>query len=271
MSLIALSTGWLPRLEDRPYYDLSSVFNVMNRFSREHVIDGFEFGLLPEWDSRNPPLTPSQAPLTCEKHGLQEILDLFNKKDFAVLTVHASRDVGAYLCSESMLEYAKGVRLVNDSLEFCHAVGSGVCVFHFWDPWKQTFDVARLHNAYGECVQSVSDVELSIENVPTVLEGMSPFRLTEGFGHVTLDLKWASMFGEFDSFLDVIDKVDNVHVQGKYRNGSFAPTVGSLDYHTALKRLVGVGYRGIFTLELEGKARFEGILECIEWLRRIVD
>lgn len=270
MSLIALSTGWLPRLENRPYYDLSSVFNVMNRFSRKHVIDGFEFGLLPEWDSENPPLTPSEAPLTCEKHSLHEILGLLNQKGFAVLTAHASRDVGAYLCSESMLDYAKGVRLVNDSMEFCHAIGSGVCVFHFWDPWKQNLDAARLHKVYGECVGSVSDVELSIENIPTVLEGTSPFRLIEGFERVTLDLKWASMFSEFDSFFEVIDKVDNVHVQGKYHDGTFAPTVGSLDYHRALKRLVNAGYRGIFTLELEGKARFEGILECVEWLRRIV-
>lgn len=270
LSLIALSTGWLPRLDERPYYDLSSVFKVMNRFSREHVIDGFELGLLPEWDSENPPLTPSEAPSACEKHSLREILGLLSQKDFVVLTVHASRDVGAYLCSESMLDYAKGVRLVNDSMQLSNALDSGVCVFHFWNPWKQTFDVARLHNVYGECVRSVSSVELSIENIPTVLEGTSPFRLSEGFGHVTLDLKWASMFDEFNSFLNVIDKVDNVHVQGKYQCGSFAPTVGSLNYRIALKRLVDAGYRGIFTLELEGKARFEEILECIEWLRRIV-
>ena len=270
MGLIALSTGWLPRLEDKPYYELSSVLNMMDKFSQERLVDGFEFGLLPEWDSENPPLTPAQAPSTCEKHDLQVILELLEKKGFTVLTVHASRDVGSYLCSEEKAKLAKGVRLVDESMKFCQDLSSKVCVFHLWDPWKKSFDLKGLQKVYEEGKKRFSDVEFSVENIPTMIEGKTPFQLLRGFGWRTLDLKWASMYDEFDLFAEAVEKVDNVHVQGKCQDDSFVPTVGSLDYEKALKWIVDAGYSGVLTLELEGKASYEDIVKCVKKLRKLV-
>jgi len=270
VGLIALSTGWLPRLEDKPYYKLSSVLSIMDKFSREHLVDGFEFGLLPEWNSENPPLTPAQAPSTCEKHSSEEILELLKKKGFSVLTVHASRDVGSYLCAEEKTKLAKGIRLVDESLRFCQDLGSKVCVFHFWNPWKKNFDLAGLQKVYEERRKRFSNIEFSVENIPTMIEGKTPFQLMQGFEWRTLDLKWASMYNEFDLFAEAVEKVDNVHVQGKCQDGSFVPTVGSLDYEKALERIVSVGYSGVFTLELEGKASYDDIAKYVKKLRKLV-
>ncbi|MBS7632203.1 hypothetical protein KEJ15_01075 [Candidatus Bathyarchaeota archaeon] len=269
MGLVSLSTGWLPRLEDRSYYELSAVLKVMRKFSQERSVDGFEFGLLPEWDCENPPLTPTQAPLGCEKHGLDEILNKLLKEEFRILSVHASRDVGCYLCSEEGQKYAKGLRLLEDSLKFCRSLKVNLCVVHFWDPWKKSFDVARLRRVYEEFQNEFPDVALSVENIPTVIEGNTPFSLIHGFKHVTLDLKWASMFNEFDLFLDRLGVVDNVHIQGKSQSGLFYPTVGNLDYKRALLQLAGKGYSRVLTVELEGKSTFQEIRSYAEELKHM--
>jgi sugar phosphate isomerase/epimerase len=269
MGLVSLSTGWLPRLEERPYYELSTVLKVMKRFSQERHVDGFEFGLLPEWDCENPPLTPAQGLPDCEKHGLDEILAKLLREDFRILSVHASRDVGCYLCSEEEQKFAKGLRLLEDSLRFCRSLKVNLCVVHFWDPWKKSFDVARLRRVHEEFQNKFPDVAISVENIPTVIDGRTPFSLMHGLRHVTLDLKWASMFNEFDLFLDRLDAVDNVHIQGKSRLGSFYPTVGNLDYERALLQLAGMGYSRLFTVELDGKATFQEILSYAEKLKNI--
>lgn len=267
MNALSLSTGWLPRLERRPYYELSSVLKIMNRFSKEKIVDGFEFGLLPEWDSENLPLTPTEAPSTCEKHSLKEILEVLLKENLKILTVHASRDVGAYLCSEKADDRAKGERLANDTATFAGSLGAAVCVFHFWHPWKEAQDLPYLENVCGSIQEKHQDIDVSIENIPTVDRDMTPFRMMQGFRHMTLDLKWASMFGEFDKFAQSLKRIDNVHIQGRYQKGFLVPTVGALDYGDALKRIRAGGYQGFYTVELEGNAEYEDMLLCFSKIR----
>jgi len=263
MNKVSISTGCLPRLESRPFYELSSATRMMKRFLKESVADGFEFVLFPEWDSGNSPLTPSDAPSDCERHPIEEIAEALEGKGFPILSVHANRDIGNYLCSEDAEKVSKGIRLVDECLRFTRKVGSRICVFHLWDTWKETIDLAHLQTVYKRFQKANPDIAFSVENVPTGIKGMTPFQLIQGFTHKTLDLKWASLFDEFDAFAETIEQVDNVHVQGKYQNGALFPAVGVLDYERALDRIKEAGYKGIFTIELEGKASYGEMLKCV--------
>jgi len=267
LSLISVSTGWLPRLEERPYYDLSSALRVMMRMSEEGLADGCEFGLLPEWDSENAPLTPCMAPTSCEKHSLEEILAAINQAGLKVLTVHANRDVGSYLCHTEQRKQAKGVRLVEEALKFCRSLKCNICVFHFWDPWRKTFDAANLYNVYQSVKKSYPDIHLSIENIPTIMKGKSPFSIMDNYDWWTLDLKWASMFGEFEQFLEQSERLDNIHIQGEYQNSGLVSSSGKLDYDAALETLLNGGYSGPFTVELEGMATHADISICLRSLK----
>lgn len=267
MSRISLSTGWLPRLKEGPFYELSSVIDMIKRFSKISQADGFEFALLPEWDCENPPLTPTSATSGCEKHAIEEILAILVCQDFSILSVHTNRDVGSYLCSGEPEKVAKGIKLMDESLRFTQSIKSGICVFHFWDPWKKDLDLPFLKSVYDEFQIRYPRIEISIENIPTLNRHMSPYQLMRSFRYKTLDLKWASLADEFDRFVDTIEQVDNVHIQGRCQNGILAPTVGILDYEIALRRIKEAGYRGVFTIELEGKADYDTILRCIDKLR----
>jgi sugar phosphate isomerase/epimerase len=43
-----------------------------------------------------------------------------------------------------------------------------------------------------------------------------------------------------------------------------------LDYERALRRIVDVGYSGVFTLELEGKTSYDDIVKYVKKLRKLV-
>ena len=267
MNKVSISTGCLPRLESRPFYELSSATRMMKRFLKESVADGFEFVLFPEWDSGNSPLTPSDAPSDCERHTIEEIAEALEGKGFPILSVHANRDIGNYLCSEDAEKVSKGIRLVDECLRFTRKVGSRICVFHLWDTWKETIDLAHLQTVYKRFQKANPDIAFSVENVPTRIKGMTPFQLVKSFQHKTLDLKWASLFNEFDAFAKIVGQVDNVHIQGKYEDEAVVPTVGVLKYERALDRIKEAGYKGIFTIELEGKASYGEMLKCVAKLR----
>lgn len=268
MNNVSISTTSLPRLESSNFYELSSTIKMMNRFLKESKVDGFEFVLLPEWDSENPPLTPTSAPSECEKHSVKEIIETLQTRNFPILSVHANRDIGNYLCSEDAEKVRKGIRLIQESLDFTQKVNSKICVFHFWDTWKETFDLRSLQNLYQRFQGMHPEIEISIENIPTKYKNKTPFQITQFFRYKTVDLKWASLFNEFDLFVEIIQQVDNVHIQGKCQDGSVVPSLGSLNYEQALRRIKETGYSGVFTIELEGKANYNDVLKYVEKLKK---
>jgi len=270
MSKIAISTGSLPRLEGKQFYELDSVVRMMRRFLKESKVDGFEFVLLPEWDSENAPLTPTSAPFECEKHTVDEVFEALQGHDFPILSVHANRDIGNYLCSLDETLKNKGVRLIDECINFTRKVGSRICVFHFWDAWKESLDLQYLKSVYDRFQAAYSDVEVSVENIPTKHLGGSPFHVMRCFRYKTLDLKWASMYNEFDAFANVLGEVDNVHIQGRLEAGQIVPTTGNLDVRHALTRIRVSGYSGLFAVELEGKPACGAVLAYLEKLKKLV-
>ncbi len=264
MVMLSISTGCLPRLENRQFFELASVVRMMKWLVVDSAVDGFEFVLLPEWSREGPPLTLSSAPVDCEKHAGAEIAEMLEAEDdFPILSVHANRDIGNYLCSDMAEDVKKGVRFAEECLSFARKVNAKVCVFHLWDTSKESLDLVRLESFYRKLQSQFTDVAVSVENIPTKCHGMGPFKLVRGFKHKTLDLKWASMYDEFDLFMPYLDEVDNVHIQGRLESGRLRPSVGDLNYEKALEYIKEHDFDRIFTVELEGAADHNAVVEYL--------
>jgi len=167
--LISVSSAPIAKLGKKRYYDLPGTLEVMNRIYQESVVDGFELQLQPEWDRENPPLTDAQfADWTkTPKYTSEEVLELVKREKLPILSVHASRDVGSYLCSDRKRDLEKGKRLISESLSLAEGLGTKICVFHLWDTWKARFNLNRLKNALSEATSEFPEMKASVENIPT--------------------------------------------------------------------------------------------------------
>jgi len=273
-NLISVSSAPVAGLGDKEYYDLMGTVEVIQRIFSESVVDGFELQLEPEWDSENPPLTDADwADWTkTPKYTAEEIIELFKKESFPILSVHASRDVGSYLCSKRERDWEKGKRVIYDSLLVAESLKAEVCVFHLWDTWKTSFDAHRL----GKTLLSVADqfpkVKASVENIPTHLGGFTPFRLVSSLNYVTLDVRWAALYDELDLFESIVGNVVNVHLRGKLKEGKWVLDRSSLDFYEVLDKLrCEWRYGGLFTVEPEGVINgtlFESFLKAMRTIRK---
>jgi sugar phosphate isomerase/epimerase len=273
-NLISVSSAPIAGLGDKEYYDLLGTIEVMKRVLNEGVVDGFELQLEPEWDSENAPLTDADwADWTkTPKFTTQEIVDLIKREGLPILSVHASRDVGAYLCSENKPDREKGKRVIHEALSVAEKLGVEVCVFHLWDTWKRSFDLHNVTNIYLKTLKRFPKVKASVENVPTHLDGYSPFRLVKSFKYVTLDLRWASMYNELDAFKSIVGNIANVHLRGSLGNNGWVLERSGLNFSDSLNKIRNDWkYPGILTVEPEGKidrSRFRNFLQAMHSLKR---
>lgn len=273
-NLISVSSAPIAGFGDKEYYDLIGTVEVMRRIFRESVVDGFELQLEPEWDDGNPPLTDADwADWTkTPKYTYKEIVALMKKKCLPILSVHASRDVGSYLCSERERDWEKGKRAIHDSLSIAESLGANVCVFHLWDTWKTDFDVHHLEKIFLGVVDQFPRVKASVENIPTHLKGLTPFELVKSFDCVTLDLRWAALYNELDAFESIIGRVVNVHLRGSLKGDRWVMERSDFGFYEALNRIrTEWKYAGLLTVEPEGRiegSMFKSFLEAMRSLRK---
>lgn len=189
--MISVSSAPIAKLGDKKYYDLIGTIDVLKNVFSESVVDGFELQLEPEWDSGNPPLTDRDfADWTkTPKYTAREIVAMLKKETLPILSVHASRDVGNYLCSDNKRDLEKGKQVAYDALFIASELKASVCVFHLWDTWATNFNLDRIQKTFHEIVRQLPNVKASVENIPTHLEGYMPFALVKLFDYVTLDLR----------------------------------------------------------------------------------
>jgi hypothetical protein len=64
------------------------------------------------------------------KFTVEEISTVFEGQKLSVPPVHASRDIGNYLCSARERDLEKGKQLIYDSLSLADNLEAEVCVFH---------------------------------------------------------------------------------------------------------------------------------------------
>lgn len=276
-NLISVSTAPIAKLGGKKYYDLLGTLEVMKKVFRESVVDGFELQLQPEWDSENPPLTDTQfADWTkTPKYNIGEILTLLKEQEFPILSVHASRDIGNYLCSNQERDQEKGRCLICDGLSLADDLRAKVCVFHLWDTWKPKFDMDKLKKTLSDVATQFPNVKASVENIPTHLEEHTPFSLVKLFNYVTLDIKWASLYNELNVFESIIGKVVNVHLRGSLREDRWFLNSSSFGFYEALDLIRNKWrYPGFFTVEPEGKrdsSLFDSFVKAMRSLRNKSD
>jgi hypothetical protein len=249
----------LARLIGRPFYDLTANVEVMQRLWDESVVDGFEFQNLAEWDAANPPRDEGERRLAywtdSRRYTVEQIADKLLDTGLPILSVHANRDVGILLCSDRAEDLDRGKRLVRESLWLASEVGAGVCVFHLWDTWKEAFDVSRLHGVLGEIAPLFPEVRASVENVPTHLPGCAPFDLASQFQWITLDLRWAALYDEWERFEALAGRIASVHLHGRVVDGHWAlEPEWALSKRTGFYRVLNAmcnrwGYSGLLTVE----------------------
>jgi sugar phosphate isomerase/epimerase len=270
---ISVSSAPIAKLGNKKYYDLLGTVKVMKRVFEESVVDGFELQLEPEWDSENPPLTDADLAdwTKTPKYTVEEILVLMKESKLPILSVHASRDVGNYLCSDRERDLEKGKRVIHDSLSLAEQLGAKTCVIHLWDTWKADFDVNRLKTVLFGISTQFPKVEASVENIPTHLKDSTPSTLVGLFDHVTLDLRWAAMYNELNAFESMIDRVVNVHLRGRLEGDRWILDRSGFGFYEALDRIRnGWGYSGLLTVEPEGgmdKPCFEGFVKAMRSLK----
>jgi len=271
-NLISVSSAPIARLEDKKYYDLSGTLKVMKKVFRESVVDGFELQLEPEWDSENPPLTDGQyADWTkIPKYTSGEILTIVKRERLPILSVHASRDIGNYLCSDRESDIEKGRRVMYEALSLADGLGAEVCVFHLWNTRQTRLNLTHLRNVFYSTTTQFPRVKAAVENIPTHSEEHTPFSLVRLFDYITLDLRWAVMYRELDAFESTINRVVNVHLRGRLEGDGWVLDGSSISFHEALDRIRNKWkYSGLLTLEPEGGIQRSSFAYFVEAMRSL--
>jgi len=271
---ISVSSAPIAGLCDKEYYDLLGTIAVMKKVLKEEVVDGFELQLEPEWDRENAPLTDGNRAdwIKTPKFSAEEVVELVKSEGLPILSVHASRDVGNYLCSEKERDWEKGKRVICEAFSVTEMLGAEVCVFHLWDTWKKSFNLHNVENIFLKTAERFPKVKASVENVPTHLDGCSPFMLVKSLEHVTLDLRWASIYNEFDAFKSIVGNIANVHLRGSLKTNRWALESSGLDFYESLNKIRNDWkYTGLLTVEPEGRidgSLFRSFLQAMRSLKR---
>ena len=256
---VSVTVAPLAKLIGKSFYDLAANVEVMERLWAESVVDGFEFQNLAEWDAANPPRDEGKRRLVywtdSRRYTVAQIADKLLEMGLPILSVHANRDVGILLCSDRAEDLVRGKRLMSESLWLASHVGAGACVFHLWDTWRESFDVSLLGVVLDEVAPQYPGVRASVENMPTHLPGYTPFDLASQFQWVTLDLRWAALYDEWERFETIAGRIANVHLHGRVVEGRWVlDPAWALSGRTSFYRVVDAmrdrwGYSGLLTVE----------------------
>lgn len=251
-------------LVQKPYYDLSGTIEMMNYVKS---VDGFEIQHLAEWNKRNPPLDDITgnrhiAWKKSLKYTVDEIAVLL--KGLPVLSVHANRDVGIFLCKRKE-DIEKGKTLIHESLLLTEKVGARVCVFHLWDTQKPDVDILGLTSVLYEIAPSYS-VKAAVENIPTSVNS-TPFDLVKECEWVTLDVRWAAMYDELEKVELIKEKIVNIHLRGTLQQDRWVLENAPFTFYEALDTIKSWGYTGLLTMEPEGgltESTWENVITAME-------
>jgi hypothetical protein len=281
MNTISISTAPSNQLVGKPFYDLYATLEVMQKLWTAAVFNGFEFQNIAEWDAENPPRDEGERRLAywtdSQKYTTDQIATFLGATGLPIHAIHANRDVGICLCSGQPEEVDTGRRLIHESLSLAEQVGASVCVFHLWYTQSEEFDTAFVHDTFAEIAAQYPSVKPSAENVPTQLQGTTPFDLAREYDWITLDLRWAALYDELDRFAALKDRIVNVHLRGEIEDGRWAipadwfPAKKSFDFYQAVDIIKNQwGYEGLLTVEsIPPNSTWQDILSATASLREI--
>jgi len=254
---ISLSTAPSVQALGKEYYDLSSTLELMERLRVGSVVDSFEFQVLEEWDAIHPPREQAADRILAwnasRKYTREQIAALLKTGEYPILSLHAYRDIGIYLCSDQEEDVSRGKELFHQSLSLAQEIGATVCVFHMWDTWRTKLDWVCLYEILQEIASCYPSVKAAVENIPTQVPGATPFQLVQHFPWITLDLQWAAMYHELAKFESLQARIVNVHLRGRLAGGRWILKDAPFGFYQALDTIRSQwGYSGPLTMEPSG-------------------
>jgi len=279
MNALSINTAPLTSYLKKKYYDLEATVYIMRMLLAEGAVDGFEFKLLAEWDSRHHPLAKDTkfdrelAWENSEKYRIDEIASILNGHRLPILSVHANQDVGVCLCSPGLKK--RGEELIRQALQLAGKVGSGICVFHVWDPWLNEIDFGAIREAFRSILAEYAelDVKGSVENIPVYVPGVSPYTVVKEYSWITLDTKWALKYHELASYKKLKSRIVDVHIHGRAEDSRW---LLSAAHHPLSEILHTVEkdwrYQGLFTFDTEGSfedMKWKDLVSGITTLKRL--
>lgn len=272
---ISLSIAPANVVVGKRYSDLIGSIDLMKRMQVKGVTDGFEFQCLEEWDENRPPLDEREKRLDIwrksHKYSTHDIISLLEESEIEILSVHAKRDIGIYLCSDRLDDVEEGIRLIDETLHFASGIGSSICVFHLWDTWKESFDIVFINSIFSEISSKYPDIKASVENIPTHLKGHTPYDIVKEFEWITLDMQWAALYDEFERFIELKDRIANIHLRGELRDSKWVIKNSPFSFYEAFDIIRDSwGYNGVLTMEPNGlkEGDLEELITAMRFLRQ---
>jgi sugar phosphate isomerase/epimerase len=270
---VSITSPPLNYLIKKEYYDLDATLKVMNELYQFGYLDGFEFQRLGEWRSDFPPIDEKDQKVKyrynawkkSKKYNQKDLIEILGGLNIPILSIHGERDIGNYLCSKLNDKRKRGLKMVQESLELAERVGADLCVFHIWDTWKKDFNPKSLTNILKNISPKYKNTKITIENMPTHLNGYTPYSLVNLFDWITLDLRWAAMFKELDRFQTIKERILNIHIRGKLVNNRWVLQDAPFTLEDALDKIInGWSYSKYLTIEPEGGVRSSRSEDLIE-------
>ncbi|MFO8060766.1 MAG: TIM barrel protein [Bacillota bacterium] len=257
--LVVCSTGTMPSALGKRYHEIDAVLRAAEVIPARDL----EVVLHPDWReglpprSRQPDAPGVSATLTSDEiiFKLKEGMDRIGIR---IHSIHANRDLGSFLNDGDGQTIAG--QILGDTIGIAHEVGAEVIVIHPWDSRADEIDLEHIAASIIEASRR-SRATLTLENIPLCAAGWSQADalaaltgLVPDTVGLTLDLSWSSMYDNFNELLDLLPRIENVHVQGRLvpgENGDrLHPRAGSINIEAAVRRLCRLGYEGQWTLEL---------------------
>ena len=259
MDRLSINTAPLTSYLKKKYYDLEATIYIMRMFSEEKVVDGFEFQLLAEWNPDYHPLnkdTKFDRELAWEnsrKYRIEEIAAILKAAHLPILSVHANQDIGICLCAEEPELNRRGIQLIKRALLLAEKIDAHICVFHLWDPWLEDIDFQSIKRAFISVLNDFPTVKASVENIPVYSASTTPYKIVKDYPWITLDVKWALMYGELGRYKAVRDKIIDIHIHGRAQKNRW---LFSTAHHTVSDILRTIekdwDYHRLLTLDTEG-------------------
>ena len=271
---ISLSIAPTNHIMGKRSHDLPATIELMGRLVRDPAIDGFEFQNLADWDARAPIRDEGERRFASwrasPKYTVRELATIIQETRMPILSVHANRDIGILLCSDQPTDIERGRALVREGLCLADMVGSPVCVFHLWDTRSEVFEPGYLHDVLTEIASHYPRVKAAVENVPTHLPGYTPFDLVKAYEWLTLDLRWAALYGELDRFEALKERIANVHLSGRLEGARWVQDDAPFGFYEAVDMIRNTwGYHHLWTLEPRrlSEGAWENLLAAMSSLR----
>jgi len=289
-----VSTGTTALAGGRKFWDFEAALEAAEGLG----FAGVEVALLSEWTDAGP-LSPTSADMAevvkpTEADIVRRVAEFATRSPAGIRVsgVHANRDLGALWATGRDGRQA-ALRDGRLAIGLARLAGAGCVVVHAWDPsaprvtagevgalLRELVDIAgpARHQSGEEAPRSPV---VSVENVPVSDTRHRPEELLSavldeapdlGF---TLDLTWASLYGNFDRLLSAASgRLVNCHVHGRLLSEAMGPRLvpryGQLDLEQAVRTLWDAGFEGPYTLELSGPQGREDFLAARRWLSGIL-